>query len=76
MAASCDRFFLSLDSPPNGTGRCNKMPDHEREKDTGAWLMARQMGAMLHKNFLLKKADWRQTLAEVCCVSHYSLHLE
>lgn len=33
--------------------------------DTGAWLALRQMLAVLNKNFLLKIADWRQTIAEV-----------
>ncbi|CAM9319832.1 unnamed protein product [Sphacelaria rigidula] len=37
----------------------------DAEKDSGAWLLLRQMGAMLRKNYLLKKADWRQTVAEV-----------
>lgn len=35
-------------------------------KDSGARLACRQMGAILKKNALLKMADWRQTLAEVC----------
>lgn len=33
--------------------------------DCGAWFAARQMGAMLWKNALLKKAEWKQTTAEV-----------
>lgn len=39
--------------------------EHTGEKETGARLLLRQMGAMLRKNYLLKQADWRQTVAEV-----------
>lgn len=38
--------------------------------DSGVRLAVRQMGAILKKNALLKTADWRQTVAEVCmCAS-------
>lgn len=37
--------------------------------DSGVRLALRQMGAILKKNALLKAADWRQTLAEVCGLS-------
>lgn len=37
----------------------------EADRDTSWWLLLRQMAAMLRKNALLKKADWKQTLAEV-----------
>lgn len=39
--------------------------EHRGEKEVGTRLLFRQMGAMLRKNYLLKKADWRQTVAEV-----------
>ena len=46
------------------------MPDGDAPNaDTGARLALRQTIAMLHKNVLLKKVDWRQTLAEVLVLS-------
>lgn len=39
--------------------------DAAADADSGGWLAARQMLAMLRKNALLKRADWRQTAAEV-----------
>lgn len=42
--------------------------DDASTADSGAWLAVRQMGTMLRKNALLKRADWRQTTAEVGAV--------
>lgn len=54
-----------IGTKPLGSAMPRSRRDGGSPADSGAWLATRQMGAMLRKNALLKRADWRQTIAEV-----------
>ncbi|CAM9094590.1 unnamed protein product, partial [Laminaria digitata] len=71
LPGSCKRIGIK----PLGSAMPRSRRDDGSTADSGAWLATRQMGAMLRKNALLKRADWRQTTAEVAIPALFMLLL-